>query len=124
MCWHGLTCSPLTDSDSLALAAISPGEPLWSRSDETLRAVADRMVSSGHGVLPVVDDGEPASTVGAREPVRPAAGARARARGGAPPRATAASAGCRRAGSARCFRPASPRDELTVPRHDPHGAAR
>jgi H+/Cl- antiporter ClcA/CBS domain-containing protein len=31
--------------------------PVTARADETLRAVADRMVSSGHGVLPVVDHG-------------------------------------------------------------------
>jgi chloride channel protein, CIC family len=32
--------------------------PLTARPDETLRHVADKMVESGHGVLPVVDDSE------------------------------------------------------------------
>ncbi len=45
-------------SNSLTLAGDLAREPLLVRSDETLRAAADRMISSGHGVLPVVDDGE------------------------------------------------------------------
>ncbi|MEO9176732.1 MAG: chloride channel protein, partial [Gaiellales bacterium] len=39
-------------------------EALVARPDETLRAVADRMVSSGHGVLPVVERAEPDRLVG------------------------------------------------------------
>jgi len=38
--------------------------PLTARPDETLRHVADKMVESGHGVLPVVDDREPPRLVG------------------------------------------------------------
>jgi len=33
--------------------------PIVARADETLREVADRMVSSGHGVLPVIDRRHP-----------------------------------------------------------------
>ncbi len=63
-------------------------KPVTARADETLRTVADRMVSSGHGVLPVIDHSQPRQACGARQPVRPAASARACARGGAPPRAS------------------------------------
>ena len=38
--------------------------PLLAFADETLREVADRMVSSGHGVLPVADRGDPQRLVG------------------------------------------------------------
>ncbi len=38
--------------------------PLTARPDETLRHVADKMVESGHGVLPVVDDSEPPRLLG------------------------------------------------------------
>jgi chloride channel protein, CIC family len=38
--------------------------PLVALPDETLRAVADRMVASGHGALPVVDSSVPARLVG------------------------------------------------------------
>jgi chloride channel protein, CIC family len=39
-------------------------EPVTAHADETLRTVADRMVSSGHGVLPVVDHSRPQRLVG------------------------------------------------------------
>ncbi|MGA9874951.1 MAG: chloride channel protein [Solirubrobacteraceae bacterium] len=39
-------------------------EPVCARADETLRSVADRMVSSGHGVLPVIEHGQPHRLVG------------------------------------------------------------
>jgi CIC family chloride channel protein len=39
-------------------------KPVTARADETLRIVADRMVSSGHGVLPVVDSSQPHRLVG------------------------------------------------------------
>ncbi|MGH2865863.1 MAG: chloride channel protein [Solirubrobacteraceae bacterium] len=39
-------------------------QPLLARPDETLRAVADRMVASGHGVLPVVERGERGQLLG------------------------------------------------------------
>jgi CIC family chloride channel protein len=39
-------------------------KPVTARADETLRSVADRMVSSGHGVLPVVDHGQSHRLVG------------------------------------------------------------
>jgi CIC family chloride channel protein len=51
-------------SDSPAMAMDLAREPLLVRSDETLRAAADRMVSSGHGVLPVVDDDEQGRLLG------------------------------------------------------------
>jgi CBS domain-containing protein len=38
--------------------------PLIARPDETLREAADRMVSSGHGVLPVLDPSAPSQLVG------------------------------------------------------------
>jgi H+/Cl- antiporter ClcA/CBS domain-containing protein len=38
--------------------------PIIAFADETLREVADRMVSSGHGVLPVADRGHPRRLVG------------------------------------------------------------
>ncbi len=38
--------------------------PLLARPDETLRAAADLMVSSGHGVLPVVERGESGRLLG------------------------------------------------------------
>ncbi|MBA3806871.1 MAG: chloride channel protein [Solirubrobacterales bacterium] len=39
-------------------------QPLLVRPDQTLRAAADLMVSSGHGVLPVVEHGEPGRLLG------------------------------------------------------------
>jgi chloride channel protein, CIC family len=39
-------------------------KPMTARADETLRTVADRMVASGHGVLPVIDGGQPHKLVG------------------------------------------------------------
>jgi CIC family chloride channel protein len=39
-------------------------KPVTARADETLRSVADRMVSSGHGVLPVIDHSQPHRLVG------------------------------------------------------------
>ncbi|MGH2903845.1 MAG: chloride channel protein, partial [Solirubrobacteraceae bacterium] len=39
-------------------------QPLPARPDETLRVVADRMVESGHGVLPVVGHGERGQLLG------------------------------------------------------------
>lgn len=39
-------------------------QPILAFADETLREVADRMVSSGHGVLPVTDRGNPHRLVG------------------------------------------------------------
>ncbi|MGA9284821.1 MAG: chloride channel protein [Solirubrobacteraceae bacterium] len=38
--------------------------PMLAFADETLREVADRMVSSGHGVLPVTERGDPRRLVG------------------------------------------------------------
>jgi CIC family chloride channel protein len=38
--------------------------PLVARADETLREIADRMVSSGHTVLPVIDRDEPPRLLG------------------------------------------------------------
>jgi CIC family chloride channel protein len=38
--------------------------PLIARPDETLREVADRMVASGHTVVPVVDEREPPRLLG------------------------------------------------------------
>jgi chloride channel protein, CIC family len=43
---------------STQLAGPLVRRPLTAGPDETLRHVADKMVESGHGVLPVVDDGE------------------------------------------------------------------
>jgi chloride channel protein, CIC family len=51
------THSPLTASDMAR-------PPLTARPGETLREVADRMVASGHGVLPVVDPGSPPRLLG------------------------------------------------------------
>ncbi|HEY1457011.1 MAG TPA: chloride channel protein, partial [Solirubrobacteraceae bacterium] len=45
-------------TDSSVLASGLARQPLLAWPDETLRAAADRMVSSGHGVLPVVEHGE------------------------------------------------------------------
>jgi CIC family chloride channel protein len=53
----GRSESPLTVSD---LAR----DPLVAFADETLREVADRMVATGHGVLPVTDRGPHARLVG------------------------------------------------------------
>ncbi len=39
-------------------------EAVVARADETLRTVADRMVSSGYGVLPVIDHSQPRQLVG------------------------------------------------------------
>ena len=39
-------------------------QPMIAFADETLREVADRMVSSGHGVLPVADRENPQRLVG------------------------------------------------------------
>jgi CBS domain-containing protein len=39
-------------------------QPMLAFADETLREVADRMVSSGHGVLPVTDREDPQRLVG------------------------------------------------------------
>jgi CBS-domain-containing membrane protein len=39
-------------------------QPILAFADETLRAVADRMVSSGHGVLPVTERSQPQRLVG------------------------------------------------------------
>jgi CBS domain-containing protein len=39
-------------------------QPVTARADETLRSVADRMVSSGHGVLPVIDHSRSRRLVG------------------------------------------------------------
>jgi CBS domain-containing protein len=38
--------------------------PMTALADETLRTVADRMLSSGHGVLPVIDHSQPRQLVG------------------------------------------------------------
>jgi len=45
-------------------AVLAARAPLVARPEETLRAVADRMVASGHTVLPVVDRNEPPRLVG------------------------------------------------------------
>jgi chloride channel protein, CIC family len=50
--------------DSSVPALALAHAPLVARPDETLRAIADRMVSSGHGVLPVVERDEPHRLVG------------------------------------------------------------
>ncbi len=46
-------------SSSPLSAGVLAREPTIAFADETLREVADRMVSSGHGVLPVIDRGSP-----------------------------------------------------------------
>ncbi len=60
--WSDLLVAQQHDGDltvgGLARAA------LVARPDETLRAAADRMVTSGHGVLPVVDRDEPGRLLG------------------------------------------------------------
>ena len=53
-----------TASHSTLPAAALARPPLVARPDETLRAVADRMVASGHGAFPVVDSSLPARLVG------------------------------------------------------------
>ncbi len=61
----------LAFSDLLAHQSTSPikaielaRQPMIAFADETLREVADRMVSSGHGVLPVADRENPQRLVG------------------------------------------------------------
>ncbi len=49
--------------DQLPVSALAR-KPMAARADETLRAVADRMISSGHGVLPVIDHSQPHRLVG------------------------------------------------------------
>jgi CIC family chloride channel protein len=51
-------------SASLPTVGALAREPLVAFADETLREVADRMVSSGHGVLPVTDRGDPDRLMG------------------------------------------------------------
>jgi CBS domain-containing protein len=50
-------------ASSLPASALAH-RPIVAFSDETLREVADRMVASGHGVLPVVDRDNPQRLVG------------------------------------------------------------
>ena len=51
-------------SSTPLLASDLAHQPMIAFSDETLREVADRMVSSGHGVLPVAERGAPRHLVG------------------------------------------------------------
>lgn len=52
------------DADDMAVGELVRKTPILARLDETLRRVADCMVESGVGTLPVVDDGEPARLKG------------------------------------------------------------
>lgn len=52
LAWSDVLAAHQTDSDLTARALAHEG--VAARPDETLRAAADRMVSTGHGVLPVV----------------------------------------------------------------------
>ncbi len=51
-------------AESLQTAGASARRPLVARPEETLREIADRMVASGHTVLPVVDEGARPRLVG------------------------------------------------------------
>jgi CIC family chloride channel protein len=51
-------------STSRMIAGEFARQPILAFADETLREVADRMVSSGHGVLPVTDRKDPQRLVG------------------------------------------------------------
>ena len=51
-------------SATRSLASDLAREPMLAFADETLREVADRMVSSGHGVLPVTEREDPQRLVG------------------------------------------------------------
>jgi CIC family chloride channel protein len=51
-------------SDSPLLVSEVAREPLLAFADETLREVADKMIASGHGVLPVTDRGPQPRLVG------------------------------------------------------------
>ena len=51
------------NGDTTTAGALSR-RPLVARADETLREVADRMISSGHTVLPVIDHSKPPRLVG------------------------------------------------------------
>ncbi|HEY5262577.1 MAG TPA: CBS domain-containing protein, partial [Solirubrobacteraceae bacterium] len=51
-------------SSSPPLASELARQPMIAFADETLREVADKMLSSGHGVLPVTDREDPLRLVG------------------------------------------------------------
>lgn len=60
--WSDLLVAQRDDSD-LTVGELARSA-LVARPDETLRAAADRMVTSGHGVLPVVNRDEPGRLLG------------------------------------------------------------
>lgn len=62
LAWSDLLTARQVDGQ-LPVSALTRA-PTTALADETLRAVADRMVSSGHGVLPVVDRAKPDRLVG------------------------------------------------------------
>ncbi|MGH2833341.1 MAG: chloride channel protein [Solirubrobacteraceae bacterium] len=62
LAWSDVLAAHQTRSPARASALAR--QPLLARPDETLRAVADRMVASGHGVLPVVEHGEQGQLLG------------------------------------------------------------
>jgi CIC family chloride channel protein len=62
LAWSDVLAARQAHSD-LPVSALTR-EPVTAHADETLRAVADRMVSSGHGVLPVIDRSRPHKLVG------------------------------------------------------------
>jgi H+/Cl- antiporter ClcA len=62
LAWSDVLLAQQSDSDATALALAH--EALVARPDETLRDAADRMVASGHGVLPVLDRDDPGRLLG------------------------------------------------------------
>ncbi len=64
VCWLSPMCLPRAGPRAPAAVSDLAREPILAFADETLREVADRMVSTGHGVLPVADRENPARLVG------------------------------------------------------------
>ena len=62
LAWSDVLLAQQSDSDATAKALAH--EALVARPDETLRDAADRMIASGHGVLPVLDRDEPERLLG------------------------------------------------------------
>lgn len=62
LAWSDVLLAQQSDSDATAKALAH--EALVARPDETLRDAADRMVTSGHGVLPVLDRDDPGRLLG------------------------------------------------------------